>query len=290
MIKKCLICNQHNFKIIWKDKIRSGQKSFTKKKEIIYKCKNCNLVFLKRKRKKLENSAIARNIYNNNNSIEEFLNFHKPRELKKLNLVKKFINFKNKHILESNCGAGVLLKILKKKSKTTSGIDNTFYKNTLEKNGHNFFSSFDDVIKVKKKFDIIFSLSELEHKYDPVSFLKKMKKALSNSGRVVLRIPNYENIYSMILGKDYYKYDYRTSHNYYFSDSNLSILFKRVGLKIESKIGFHEYEFNHLLAYARTKKRVNGSYKNILNKKDENIIKKNIENSLTSTSIVYILK
>ena len=150
MIKNCLICSQKNFKIIWRDKIRSGKNSFTKKKESIYKCLNCNLVFLKKKRKKLENSAVARKIYNNNNSIKEFLNFHKPRELKKLNLVKKFINFENKNILESNCGAGVILSILKKKSKTTSGIDDISYKSYLEQNSHNYFSSFDVAIKKKK--------------------------------------------------------------------------------------------------------------------------------------------
>ena len=32
-----------------------------------------------------------------------------------------------------------------------------------------------DIIK-EKKFDVILSLSEFEHKYDPIYFLKKLKK------------------------------------------------------------------------------------------------------------------
>tara|TARA_B110000259_G_C13996727_1_gene394687 strand:+ start:219 stop:1091 length:873 start_codon:yes stop_codon:yes gene_type:complete len=289
MLNKCKVCNKKNFEIVWNDKIRSGKNNFTKKKEIIFRCLSCDLVFLKNRRKNLENSAVARSLYNKNNSIKEFLSFHKPRELKKLNFFKKYISFKNKNILESNCGAGILLATLKNGSKSTSGIDDNSYKDYLNKNGHNFFPSFDRVIQQKKKFDIILSLSELEHKYDPTTFLKKMKKALSKSGRIILRVPNYHNVYSMLLGNSFYKYDYRTSHNYYFSCKNLTLLIKKVGLKIEKKIGLQEYDFNHLLQYLRSKKRVTGPYKKVLSYKNESIIKKNIENSFTSTSLVYIL-
>ena len=150
-MKNCLICKNKKFKIVWNQKIRSGKNKFTKKKEIILQCLNCDLVFLKKPRKDLENSAVARLIYNKNNSVQEFLNFHKPRELKKFNLFKKFINFKNKDILESNCGAGVLLNILKKKSKKTTGIDDISYKKYLNQNGHEYFENFSEAIKKKKK-------------------------------------------------------------------------------------------------------------------------------------------
>jgi 2-polyprenyl-3-methyl-5-hydroxy-6-metoxy-1,4-benzoquinol methylase len=180
--------------------------------------------------------------------------------------------------------------LLKKKSKTTNGIDDVSYKSYLEKKGHNFFSSFDEAIRKKKKFDIVFSLSELEHKYNPIFFLKKIKKVMSRFGTLILRIPNYYNIYSILLGKYFYKYDYRTSHNFYFSVKNIQILLDKVGLKTKNKFGLHEYEFNHLLAYIHLKKRVYGNYKRILAKKNELILKKNIENSFNSTSLVYILK
>lgn len=290
MSKNCIICSGKKFKIIWNNKIRSGKNIFTKKKEIIYQCLSCDLVFLKNKRKILENSATARSIYNKNNSIREFLNFHKPRELKKLNFLKKFINFENKNILESNCGAGVLLTVLKKKSKSTSGIDDKSYKAYLNSGGHNYFSSFDEAINNKKKFDIVLSLSELEHKCDPIDFMKKVKKVLSKSGKILLRIPNYKNIYSMILGDFFYKYDFRSSHNYYFSEKNIDLLIKKVDLTVEKKLGFHEYEFNHLLAYIREKKRIGGLYKKVVSEKDEILLKKNIEKSFISTSLVYIIK
>ena len=65
-----------------------------------------------------------------------------------------------------NCGTGILLNNLNKISKQTVGLDSPFYKNIVEKNGHGFYSSIDEIIKDKIKFDVIFSLSEIEHKFD----------------------------------------------------------------------------------------------------------------------------
>ena len=76
------------------------------------------------------------------------------------------------------------------------------------------------------KFDIIFSLSEIEHKFDPISFLRKLKKVLAANGIIIIRIPNFNNVYMKLLGKSFFKYDYRISHNFYFSEKNLDLLFK----------------------------------------------------------------
>ena len=67
-----------------------------------------------KKTSKLENSSIARNLYNNDNSIKEFIKFHKPREIKKIKFIEKFFNFENKKVLESNCGSGILINYLRK--------------------------------------------------------------------------------------------------------------------------------------------------------------------------------
>ena len=113
---KCIVCNNTRNILVWNDKIRTGQKTFSKKKYKIFKCTFCNLVFLGNKSKKLEDSSFTRNLYNKNNSIKEFFKFHTPREIKKINFVKKYVNFRNKKILESNCGAGILINHLKKKN------------------------------------------------------------------------------------------------------------------------------------------------------------------------------
>ena len=290
MKSKCICCNKQNFRVVWNDKIRIGKNSFSKKKIKIISCNECNLVSLKKKTKKLENSSIARNLYNNNNSIREFIKFHKPREIKKIKFIEKYLSFKNKKILESNCGSGVLLNYLKKKSSQTTGLDNKFYKNNVNKNGHQFFSSLDDIIKNKKKYDVILSLSELEHKFNPYLFLKELRKILNKNGSLILRIPNYLNIYMFLLGYNLLRYDYRSSHNYYFSEKNLDLLFSKLKFKIVKKVGMNEYSFNHLLTYLKTKKRVSSTkVKNFFNHKQDNLFISNIEKNMISTSLLYIL-
>lgn len=290
MKSKCICCNKQDFTVVWNNKIRSGKNSYSKKKIKIILCNECNLVSLKKKTKTLENSLIARNLYNNNHSIKEFIKFHKPREIKKIKFIEKFFSFKSKKILESNCGAGILLDYLKKKSSQTTGLDNEFYKNYVNKNGHQFFSSIDSIIKNKKKYDVILSLSELEHKFNPYFFLKEFRKILNKNGYLILRIPNYLNIYMFLLGYNFLKDDYRSSHNYYFSEKNLDLLFSKLKFKIVKKVGMNEYSFNHLLTYLETKKRVPANQvKNFFNQKQNNHFISNIEKNMISTSLLYIL-
>ncbi len=290
-MKNCLICKRSQFKIIWNDKIRISKNKFSKNKNKILQCKFCELAFLKKRVKFLEDSSVVRNVYNKDNSISEFFKFHTDRELEKLNYIKKYVNLNNKKILESNCGAGIIINKLKNKASITSGLDSKFYKKYIESKGHEFFTSIKEIIKNKKKFDIIFSLSEIEHKFDPQLFIKNLKKILSKNGLIIFRIPNFFNIYMYLLGKKFFKYDYRLSHNFYFSEKNLDILFKRNGFKTIKKTGYNEYSFNHLLTYILEKKRINKSkIKNIFNKKDSNFVRGNIEDSFSSTSLIYILK
>jgi len=286
----CIICNKKKFIQVWNDKIRSGSKGYTKKKERIIRCLNCDLVFLKKRKKFLENSINSRILYNKNIKIPEFLKFHTKREMHKLNFIKKNINVKNKKILESNCGAGIIISDLKKKAKLTAGLDNIYYKDFLEKNNHLFFKDIKQIKKSKNKFDLIFSFSELEHKYNPVEFLRDLKTILNKKGKIILRVPNYNNIYMFLLGKKFLYDDYRTSHNYYFSIKNLFLLFQKIGFKIDYYKGINEYSFNHLLNYINYWDRVRGKkIKNFfLNLKDKKIVR-NIENNFVSTSLIFIL-
>lgn len=286
---KCIICKKTKFTIVWKDKLRNSRNTFTKKKEIVLKCDNCSLVFLKKLKKNLENSFVTRNKFNKNNSIKEFYNFHYKREIKKLKSVMTLIKPFNKSILESNCGAGIILNHLKKKCKDTTGVDDINYKNHLISNGHFFFENLEEI--KNKQYDIIFSLSELEHKYDPISFLRKLKNLIKKNGIIILRVPNYNNIYLLLLDYYFKKYDFRTSHNFYFSEKNLDILFKKLKFKIFKKIGHNEYNLNHMLTYVKNKKRVNANeVQNYFNKNINYYIKANIEKNFISTSLIYILK
>ena len=260
---RCICCGLYDHKVIWNDKIRVGKNIFSKNKKKVIACNVCDLVSLKKKNKILENSSISRNLYNNNNSIKEFIKFHYPREIKKIRFIEKFVNLKNKKNFRIELWIWNTYKSPKKKSSHTAGLDDKLYKNFIKRNGHSFYSSVNEIIAKKIKFDAILSLSELEHKINPILFLKNLRKILSDDGKLILRIPNYNNIYKFLLGHDFLKYDFRNSHNYYFSEKNLDIIFSKLKFKTIKKVGMNEYSFNHLLTYLKTKKRVNN--KDVIN-------------------------
>ncbi len=289
---KCIICKNSKHEIIWFDKLRSGKNIFTNNRYKIYRCSVCELVFLKKPIIDYENNNdLFRKKFDGQSSIKKYLEFHKPRELKKLKKILKYLNFDKKHILESNCGYGVILDLFMNKCKTTSGVDHLVYKNSLIERGHQYFSNINNIILTKKTFDIVLCLSELEHKKNPIVFLKKIKKIIKKNGKLIIRVPNFNNIYRYVIGYDFLKFDYRTSHNFYFSEKNLDILFRKINFKILNKMGYNEYSINHLFHYFRSKKRVTEIkskklFKNLENKR----FIKNIEEQKVSTSLIYILK
>ena len=303
---KCPICNNKKKKIIiWDSFIRSGNKSgratnggwiskpiFTPSKEKIYKCLNCDVGFLKNLRNNLEiNNKLFRKIFDGSNSVKKYKSFNQPRELRKFKKIEKLVNFKNKTVFESNCGGGVILDKIKKKAKKTVGLDHEGYRKYLESKGHLFFSNLIQVKKSNLKFDIILSLGEIEHKFNPSLFLKKLKTILSEKGIIIFRIPNYNNIYKFFIERNFLKYDYRISHNFYFSEKSLDFFFKSNDMDIIKKTGLHEYSFNHLIDFIKKQKRVSDKKRqNLVNENLNKLIIQNLENNMVSTSLLYIVK
>jgi len=283
----CPLCRSKKISLIWNKKIRSGKNLWTKKKFKISKCNNCDLVFLNNRSDQLLDNKIFRKKFDGNNTIAQYKSFNKPREKYKLQVIQKYVNFSNKSILESNCGAATNLDLLCKNSKLTAGLDSYIYKNHVEKK-HIFFSTLNELKTSKIKFDIILSLSELEHQYNLLLFLNTLKLKLKKKGIIIFRIPNYNNIYRYMLGDNFLKYDFRLSHNYYFSEQSCDFLFKKAGFKILRKLGLQEYSVNHLLEYIKSGKRVT-KYKNLINKPKSKEINLNIEKSYTSSSLLYFV-
>ena len=283
-ITKCKICNSKSKRIIWNDKLREG-KSFTKKKYKIFQCLNCRVRYTEKIDLKLNDSSIFRKIYDGANTIKKYQNFNKPREIKKIKYIEKFVDLKNKSVLETNCGAASILDYLQKKKCKTFGQDNIIYKGHLEKK-HVYYEKIDKIYG--KKFDIILSLAEIEHVHDPIIFLKKLKKLLVHKGKIIIRVPNYENIYLYSIKKDFQKFDFRTSHNFYFCKNSLRYLFKKTKLNIKVEQGFNEYDINHFFHYFKTRRRVK-KYKKLFNEKINKTFLKIINEKKLSTSFIYIL-
>ena len=204
------------------------------------------MVFLKKKRKILEDSEDKVNY--TIKIIQNACEVSIPRELKKLDLIKKHINFKNKQVLEKLRELAIKNN-LRKISKLTVGVDNSIYKKFLEEKGLPFPKDIDTIINKKIKFEYR-KKREIEHKHDPILFLKKLKKIVKKDGYIVLRIPNFYNIYMFYQLIHHLKVDGQEHRVFLILlERNLDLIFKKLNFKIYLKKGFNEYSANHLFTY-----------------------------------------
>jgi len=109
------------------------------------------------------------------------------------------------NILEIGCGTGATLSEIKKKfprSVHTIGIEiekdlGAILESTVDEY-HNIDaeSQFDEIEKLyRSKIDILLLLDILEHLNNPWQFLEKCKKSLlSNSGLIIISLPNIRNV------------------------------------------------------------------------------------------------
>ena len=103
-------------------------------------------------------------------------------------------------------------------------------------------------------------------------------------------MPNFDNIYRFLLNNIFFKDDYRTSHNFYFNEKSLDFLFNKLNYKIIKKAGLQEYSINSLVSYLKYKKRPKNKIINFLKKSNDLQFQKSLEESHTSTSLLYIIK
>jgi len=83
-----------------------------------------------------------------------------------------------------------------------------------------------------EKYDMIVMFHVLEHLSDPVGFLERLKYRLKPCGKIVVEVPNADDI---MLRKDSYRkeYFYQKAHLWYFTSDTLQKVFQKAGLQVE---------------------------------------------------------
>ena len=165
LVKKCLLCSSTKFK------------NYYIKFDIpIVKCKNCGIIFSKKKPKN----------FNDLYSGDEYLNFnlksYQKNRIYRMNRfgkerVKILQNFKKGgKLLDIGCGNGWFLEAAKKKYSTCEGVEfSDSLRTWLESNLKiKTYKEIDDV--QNKSYDIITAFDLIEHVPDPKVFLKQMKQ------------------------------------------------------------------------------------------------------------------
>jgi 2-polyprenyl-3-methyl-5-hydroxy-6-metoxy-1,4-benzoquinol methylase len=153
--------------------------------------------------------------------------------------------------LEVGCGIGNFSSFLKKRNIETWGIEPDYisYLELVRKRNVDIainltFEQFYESTP-NEKFDLIIFNDILEHTVDPWNILKNTKHLLSESGNVIISIPNFlyfHNFFEFLFTKDF-KYTksgvFDKTHLRFFTKRSLTRMIYEVNMRIEIIKGLH---------------------------------------------------
>lgn len=224
----CEICGSSEYEIVWNKEIREqkgvlGSVVIRNNDKIIHGqnvvCKNCGLIYV--------NPRMTKESLHDFYEHEYREIYHACRDINETIHLNGIINVLNKYMIPTNtildigAGKGTLVNLLNNSGLNAIGIEPN--KGDLNNNILNI--NFDDWV-TDQKFDIITILNTLEHVYSPKSTLKKIRSLLTNTGIVILSVPNVFNI-NIKRNVDAYL---SNAHIYNFSSDTLINLLRSIGL------------------------------------------------------------
>lgn len=151
-------------------------------------------------------------------------NAHAKSGLNTLNEVEKVITFRN--VLDVGCGPEfVMIKALKEIGLQADGLD-------TDLSIPGIYHSFDELSA--KKWDIVTCFNTLEHVYDPIGFLKDLRRYVSKA--LIVGVPNiYSTEINVTVDTLFSK-----AHLWHFSTNSLSNIMRLAGYKVVRMFGRRE--------------------------------------------------
>jgi len=216
----------------------------------VIKCSACGLVTLDSfehiKKGFYEDSKMLENSFKRDYSAWSKINIADNR--RRIKDFKKDII--NKNILDFGCGTGDFLKYAKKYAKSISAIeiDKGLNQRLSAIEGLSLFSSLKEIDK-KQKFDVIFLFHVLEHVENPASLLENLGEHLSESGKIIVEVPNVDDaLLTLYDCEDYKAFYYWKCHLFYYSADTLQKVFLKAGFSTDYIKQVQRYPLsNHLL-------------------------------------------
>jgi len=140
---------------------------------------------------------------------------------------------KNSRILEIGCASGYFLFSVKEHVKSVTGVElTTDFVHYAQSKGLDVKESLDEV--PDNSYDLIFMFHVLEHVEDPIRFLEQVKRKLSHSGKLIIEVPNVNDILvSTYKIKNHLDFYWEIAHKYYFSKDSLKKVIDRAGFRTE---------------------------------------------------------
>jgi len=234
---KCYLCDSEVFKT------RDGEVRDTPALKIL-ECLECGLVTL------ISQEHIQDGFYEDSGmhganliSIDNWLKDTDWDDQRRFDMLKPII--KNKHLLDFGCGAGGFLNKARHLAALTNGVE---LEERIQEYWRGKINISSSIEMVKCDCDLITAFHVVEHLSNPVDTLKALANKLSSGGRMVIEVPNSEDVLLTLYESDaFQRFTYWSQHLFLFNPENLKRLLHKAGLRILSIQQYQRYPIsNHL--------------------------------------------
>lgn len=254
----CSVCGHPEARELFHGAIRAGAPGTSSKDSFgILECVNCTTRRLDPFPANIESfyeSEQYRDTYNRSHDYEQISSMHRDLRLKFLKRLDP-ARLAGKTVVDFGCAEGGFLNLVAQTAQKTIGVEPAAYFHPyLKRKGHEVCSYGRDLVKSGPRADIALSFSVLEHVENPLDFVREMRSAIVDGGRVVISTPNADDILEQLIPEAFRPFNYRTAHLYYFTAESLGFLLRAVGFRWISIGYLHLYDLSNLLTWYREEK------------------------------------
>lgn len=232
--------------------IRPGSVRDDKSLDIL-ECSSCGLVFLSR-------TEIPEGFYQKSGMhngelppIEQWLHDTERDDERRFSSLNEAIT--NKDVLDFGCGAGGYLLKASAKAKKVMGVElETRLQPHFKANGLEVVEGIDE-LPPEQRFDLITAFHVIEHLEDPAVMIKDLSLKLNKGGKIIIELPSSADaLLTLYNNEPFSNFTYWSCHLYLFNASNLAMLTKKAGLKLDYVKHIQRYPLsNHLYWLAKGK-------------------------------------
>jgi SAM-dependent methyltransferase len=172
--------------------------------------------------------------------------------------VRRLLPFLNREIclLEVGSGSGAFLNAVNPYVGKAIGIEPDIdSRKWIEREFHlQVLAQMDDALATGKRFDIVVLFHVLEHVIDPVKFLHDLSQLLLLNGKLIIEVPNVDDILLSVYEiPAYQRFYYQKAHLYYFSKATLTQTLEDSGF-ISNIQGIQRYDLSNHICWMLTGK------------------------------------
>ena len=251
---RCRMCGSDRVSEIYNSSIRAGGGDERVDGYSILKCNKCGFVFLDPIPEQLDNfyeSHEYRKQWDYDCSPDAIHMKYDKEQNERISRI-GIENIRGKSTLDLGASAGIFLDAISSSASRTVAIEPaSIYKDYLKSQGHDYYSYPEDAIAANELVDIITSFDVIEHVEKPKVFIHSAFCLLKNGGKLVLSMPNLNDLIKKIHEDKFSPFYYQIAHLNYFGEEVISELFSDSGF-VNVKVDYlHKYGIENMIRWAK---------------------------------------